>query len=358
MPRGLRIRFPSARGLNAEPANYGLFARAVDFEPAPGVALPGSLTHGQLFTVEGPNFGAGPELVRFSGGAGGILESREVGESVVSGYFAPWEYVTPGQVVLDATRGKVLYRNSSASALAVDLADVPFGAWVYLSSWVRRVPVADAVPAQDGQHKIQRLMDRRRIENVRDEIFYAHWTDLPGVGFGNRGYYPTTINGSGGGSRYPGGTPDAAHTTTGWVRFETEVRVNNDAAVDGRLVNRVRVAGSPPSVGSLSNQRFYADGATNRYRAVQWQNFFGNGWSTAEVWHDDHYAAIGLSRVELTNAATWGAETLCEVQPFASWSNTAVQFIANVSHVPSGSYWLHVIGPDGVSVFAQPVTVA
>lgn len=55
----------------------------------------------------------------------------------------------------------------------------------------------------------------------------------------------------------------------------------------------------------------------------------------------DIYQDFGEGWFFLTNAASWGGETIREIQPYTSWSDTSVTFTVNGGQLPAGTVYLH-----------------
>jgi hypothetical protein len=139
-----------------------------------------------------------------------------------------------------------------------------------------------------------------------------------------------------------------SHSTSDWIRVENEIYTGAVSGSDTITRVRYRRHGFVPNTATDSTPglvRLY-DGAL-RYNGWMAENYFGNGFNgeSSVCRHDDHYVQHGsLARFELTNSATWGAETVAEIQPASSWADGSVSLTLNLGSqsTASGLYLWHL----------------
>lgn len=105
-------------------------------------------------------------------------------------------------------------------------------------------------------------------------------------------------------------------------------------------------------MGTLKKDFDFYTGA-ERYAALVFQDYFGNGYDGGQcsIKRDDLYGQVGSrARIELTNSATWGAETRAEIQGLTSWADT--QAVAKLNEGGATNLlgmYLHMVLHDGTA---------
>jgi hypothetical protein len=344
------------------------------FTAQPGFTLaPGSYTHGSTITIGGTGFGAGPtEAHNFEP----VIEAATVGSELL-GTFGRW-VTGPGVgvdhplVISDPVRGKVLAKQTSArgasewsSNVGVGwLAEMPQNTRFYASYWVQRtLQVFDSSRTQSGQHKTIRLSSDWSDPNILNpEVawLYSIWSPgSPAIG-SNDDYVSNDFGGFG--TSQHSSMQFIDETTTEWVRLEMEGNTGTDDVVDSgfvrmgmRIRNGLRITRQDVTGPTPPCTFFNRAANIRRPDGMMFVNYFGNGYNGVACLcrHGDHHAQYGsFARIELTNSATWGAETNSEVQVpvTGGWSASQVQCKLNLGAFTSVSgLHLHLVNDDGTT---------
>lgn len=100
--------------------------------------------------------------------------------------------------------------------------------------------------------------------------------------------------------------------------------------------------------------------AEDHFKYIIWQNYIGNGFTSATIHLDDLYVQTGtVARVELCSGSTWANRGKCEVQVPTAWNGTAITATANTGNFANASNaYLYVVDNDGgVSPAYGPLTI-
>lgn len=350
----------------------------------------GTFEHGATITITGTGFGAGPTDVHFAGGADGLIEAGTVGAYLQSlGSWPDWrnESDTGNKLWIDsdAERGKFIVAGPKDGVPTSGLQDgglvaiygpsgVPANSKLYFSQWFRRSAIYHTTGSSDrasAQHKTMRpYWDPHVGTSDAGAIqggylwFRQRNPDWPGGGgTDNQAWVARTL---GGGEVIPFYSPSNGAVLRGretdWVRIEVELDIGPYATSHAQAVSsllfRVRGKNGLPAFDNTGSQPFSSYiGTSQWYRYCCFQNYLGNGYdgTLSTIRYDDCYTSIGLSRIELTNSATWGQETRAEIQGLQSWTDSQVTAKLNVGGVTNliGMYLWRVIADGSATLLGQ-----
>lgn len=337
----------------------GLFVLgAATAQGAPSVTnISGTIADNQVITINGLGFGSNPLQIEWLGGTSGPIESGSNGSVFVStGRRGWWEDGDSNQAIFDSRRAY-----SGRQALAFDPAlgrhrDGRFGLIYDTGSNFRElyssyVAYFDSGGATSGQWKMIRwCYTNSVVDSSIPNAYMSNWE-------GSTSDFFQVHAGGGDSLNHWFESSQVLPKTGGWYRVETYIRPSSSPTQsDGTFWART----TRVSDGQVQEQRFdsvknYADGETNRYRYIVFQNYMGNDAyqgtpGPTKVWIDDLYVSQSQARVEICAASTWSQCRNKEIQQPLTWSANQITVRVNRGALStlSGAY-LYVVDSTGAA---------
>ncbi len=332
-------------------------------------AVSGTFEDGATVTVQGGGFGQHNMNIAFIGSKnggvqktspGGLFPNHQGGWSYGGDAVMADLYVHNGQHSRVPGNSVLVGRTTSAAPwnapLVYDMGTpVPPQTWIYFTYWAKM----DS-PTSSGQWKMWRLSNRNQISDHKGELNYYNWNSQQMLtshteiaGFSN----PTFWLG-GGINEYP------THGRGAWTRLEVAVKTSNYNVADGnaevwlhdRSFSKVpRIA---PINNKVGNEKVY-DAASDQFRYLILQNYFGNGYNSADVYMEDVYVQVGgKKRVEICESANWNQCAHREIQYPTKWAANEIEFELNIGSFSSGdTVYVHVLDDNGQSAGGAKVVL-
>ena len=229
---------------------------------------------------------------------------------------------------------------------------------IYITYWVRF-----SYSGASGQWKWFRLRPDTSVGDISPEIMASSWPTGERYMLNKPNSYATstwtTASGEQANSRggiyftsSPYSSADTPSTTGAWRRVEFYVDPSTQGGTDGAFQYYIHNPGTgirnPLSFTTLMN---YGASQTGRYKAAIIGHYWGNTGtsSTAEFWIDDAYVQTGTqARIELGNAATWGACTWREIQVPTAWASGQATITLNTGQFSTGNHaYLYIVDSSG-----------
>lgn len=310
----------------------------------------GAIADGAAYTITGSGFGTRSTSQEWLGGLNGVIDSMANGDRFDQLGRAGWSLLTPstsryptcsterawsrGKSLVHDTRGGAEYKQS-----------LFFDATSYSSMYTSNkcYLAHDTLTTGYLQHKMIRWL---RTETVVDGDG-SYMANRLGA---TRDSFLNTFNSAGTSTYWMDGTAGTTPLPTAgsWYHLETWLKMNSTpGTADGYF--RVRV--TDPSAGTVlmdnvsTNRVYNGSSDSGTYRYICFQNYFGNadvgepsgagnGNAHGVMWWDDHLIQYGTSDdalkiCYLTDASTWAASTVKEVQPVSSWADTSISLTIN-----------------------------
>ena len=279
----------------------------------------GTMVSGQTVSVNGSGFGTHPLQVEFNGenieaGANGASFSK-------SGWITGWGWADPIYSTDAAHSGSKSLKctvNSSNynCAFAYDMPNVLAGQSLYLTWWVRYSG------GTGGQWKMLRLSGNQTIVDGAQELVFFNWlTSTPQIVID-----PATANDQTrwiANELFPAGDAN-------WYRMEVDLKAGSQGSGNGTLVvTRTTSTGTITSSTVATNFNTHPSSGNNYGYAI-WQNYCGNGITSANIWFDDMYIQYNTkARVEICSGGTWANRGVCEIQTPTNWSASSANIKIN-----------------------------
>lgn len=322
---------------------------------APSInAINGAITDDSIVTITSSSatFGSGPSNVEWLGGKTGAIESGINNSNFAKTNWIqdgnnPWPENFPKYSTSRAHSGsKSIYCNpnsSSWNSVLVYKLPTPISSTgsLFISQWVYITLSGSA-----GQWKMNRYNDYNSIvDNETPGLVVFAWNNVVQICQDTYNMSYSTMN------------YDVNPITTQGVWMRIDQWIVCSSSNSGSYTMTKYVPGVSREVGTLSNYKTF--GRSTAWNYIIWQNFVGNGYTSANIYFDDIYISAGSqARVELGDAPTYTSCTHVEIQPVLSWSNSSIVFKVNKGSFASGSAaYLFVIDSNGNASVGYPITI-
>jgi hypothetical protein len=295
------------------------------------------MSEGSSIAISGSGFGANDSTQEW---LGSNIESGVAGADFaksnwdMSSYgWAPVKYSTSaphsGSKALQTTPNSQLWNGELAYHLPKA---VGARGKIFVSYWVRYNG------SGDGQWKMLRLSGKDTIVDGPDELNLYNWFSAgpmlefnPASGndqtlFADASYFPRADN--------------------QWYRVDLFVEASDVGSSNGTVKLTRYDFSTVNTLSDSSRMTHVSSGST--YGHVIFQNYVGNGISSATISMDDIYISNTQARVELCDSPSWSTRKHCELQIPRSWSGSSISATLNVgSFSTAAGGYLYVIDSTG-----------
>jgi len=298
-------------------------------------------------TSSGTNFGIGPSSTEWLGGKTGPIESGTNNAifkrtNWITDGNNPWPENLPVYSSSQAHSGaKSLYCNPNSSSWNSILdyrlpTPVSTTGKLFISQWVR------ITPSGSGQWKMNRFTSKNTIVDGTNQLVLFSWSN----GYGTQLCVdPTEVT-------YTGLNVSPISTTSTWMRVDQYIQAGTSK---GSYTISKYVPGVSRQTQTVSSYPTHRSGGSWNY--IIWQNYAGNGMSSAAIYIDDVYISNGSqARVEIGEASTYSMCKHLEIQPVSAWNSSSITAKVNKgSFGASSTAYLFVIDSDGNASSGYPI---